>query len=248
MAINNLEQFADQFSTLLKSKPEWPDLLKNGRDMLSQLVSNSNWFKPILSKLALDDAFLKSQWHSIDPNDIQIYRNPDKLFTVRAFIWEPNVLYPIHDHGAWGIVGAHINQIRERKFAWVDDGNDDNYAEVIRIADATLAPGETTYVLPLNEGIHQMQAVNNNTSVTIHVYGSPVRKGFINYFNLHNNTARRMYLPSVEKKILAIRAMGSIPESWAEDVLQKVVNSSELEFVQKEVQYALNKLKGDSQY
>jgi len=244
MAIDNLEQFVDQFSALLKSKPEWPDLLKNGRDMLSQLVSNSNWFKPILSKLALDEAFLKSRWHSIDPNDIQIYRSPEKLFTVRAFIWEPNVFYPIHDHGAWGIVGAHINQIRERKFARVDDGSDENYAEVAQTADATLSPGETTFVLPMNEGIHQMQAVNNKTSVTIHVYGAPVRKGFIYYFNPHAKTSRRMYPPSVEKKILAIRMLGSIPESWAEDILRSVVNSSEPDFIRKEGLFSFNKLKG----
>jgi predicted metal-dependent enzyme (double-stranded beta helix superfamily) len=244
MTINNLEQFADQFSTLLKGRPEWPDLLKNGRDMLSQLVSNFNWFKPILTKLALDDAFLKSQWHSIDPNDIQIYRSPEKLFTVRAFIWEPNVFYPIHDHGAWGIVGAHINQIRERKFDREDDGSDDNYAEVIQTADAILSPGQTTYVLALNKGIHQMQAVNNNASVTIHVYGSPERKGYIYYFNPHNKAAHRMYPPSVAKKILAIRTLGSIPESWAEDVLHDVVNSSEPEFIRNEGRYSLIKLQG----
>ena len=244
MTISNLEQFGDQFRTLLEKKPEWPDLLKNGREMLSELVSNPDWFQPILSKLVLDEAFLKSQWQSIDPNDIQIYRNPNKLFSVRAFIWEPNVMYPIHDHGAWGIVGAHINQIRERKFARVDDGSDVNYAEVKQVADATLAPGETTYVLPVNDGIHQMQALNNQTSVTIHVYGAPVRKGFIYYFNPHNNTARRMYSPNVEKMILAIRTLGSIPESWAEDVLKSAVNSSEPEFIQKECQYALAKLRG----
>lgn len=36
-----------------------------------------------------------------------------RLFCFNA---EPDVIYPIHDHGAWGIIGPHISQIREKKF------------------------------------------------------------------------------------------------------------------------------------
>lgn len=244
MTIRNLEQFGEQFTLFLKKTPEWPDILKNGSEMLSELVLNKDWLQPILSKLVLDETFLKSQWQSIDPNDIQIYRSPDKLFSVRAFVWEPNVMYPIHDHGAWGIVGAHVNQIRERKFARVDDGLDINLAEVKEIADATLSPGEITYVLPVDDGIHQMQALNNQTSVTIHVYGAPIRKGFIRYFNPHNNTTQRMYPPSVDKKILAIRTLGSVPEPWSEDVLTNALKNAEPDYIKNECLYSLEKLKG----
>jgi len=243
MTISNLDQFGEQFASYLKQKPEWPDILKTGSEMLSELVLNKEWFQPILSKLVLDEAFLKSQWQSIDPNDFQLYRNPDKLFTVHAFIWEPNVMYPIHDHGAWGIVGAHINQIRERKFARVDDAKDINHAELKEIADATLSPGEITHVRAMNDGIHQMQALNNQTSVTIHVYGAPVRKGFIHYFDPHNNTAHRMYPPSVDKKIMAIRTLGSVPEAWAEGVLNSALISADPDFIQNECRYALEKLR-----
>jgi Predicted metal-dependent enzyme of the double-stranded beta helix superfamily len=244
MSISNLEQFGEQFSVLLKQNPEWPEILQKGSEMLSELVLNKDWLQPILSRLILDEAFLQSQWQSIDPNDIQIYRNPEKLFSVRAFIWEPNVTYPIHDHGAWGIVGAHINQIRERKFARMDDGQNDEYAELKQTADATLSPGEITHVLAMNGGIHQMQAVNGLTAVTIHVYGAPVRKGYIHYFNPHNNTAHRVYPPSIDKKILAIRTLGSVSEAWAEDILARALQASEPDYVHKECQYSLDKLKG----
>lgn len=244
MAISNLEQFGEYFTALLKNNPDWPTILKNGSEMLSELVSSQDWFKPVLSGLILDEAFLQSQWQSIDPNDIQIYRSPEKLFSVRAFIWEPNVTYPIHDHGAWGIVGAHINQIRERKFARIDNGLDPEHAEIKEIADATLSPGGITHVLPLNDGIHQMQALNNQTSVTIHVYGAPIRKGFIHYYNPHNNTANRMYPPSITKKVLAVRTLGSVPQPWAEEVLKTALKSNDPDYIKKECQYSLNKLIG----
>lgn len=244
MAINNLEQFCEQFKALLNQKPEWPEFLENGQRMLSQLVSNHDWFKPTLSGLVLDQAFLQAQWQSIDPNDIQIYFSPDKSFSVRAFIWEPDVMYPIHDHGAWGIVGAHINQVRERKFARIDDGLDTNHAEVKQIADAALSPGETTFVLPMNDGIHQMQALNNQTAVSIHVYGTPIRKGFIHYFDPHFNTVRRVYPPSIYKKMLAIKTLGSIPEAWAEEILTAALRLPEPNYILDECQYSLDKMRG----
>lgn len=244
MSISNLEQFGEQFTALLKQTSEWQEILPKGSELLSELVLNQDWFEPILSGLVLDKAFLKSQWQSIDPNDIQIFRSPEKLFSVRAFIWEPNVAYPIHDHGAWGIVGAHINQIRERKFARLDDGQNDEYAELKQTADATLSPGEITHVLAMNDGIHQMQAVNGLTAVTVHVYGAPVRKGYIHYFNPHNNTAQRVYPPSIDKKILAIRTLGSVREDWAEDILTRALKLSDPDYIHKECQYALDKLKG----
>lgn len=242
MTIHNLEQFCQQFKALLDQKPEWPQLLENGRGMLSQLVGNPDWFKATLSGLVLDQAFLKAQWQSIDANDIQLYHSPDKAFSVRAFIWEPGVKYPIHDHGAWGIVGAHINQVRERKFARADDGSDANHAEVKQIADATLSAGETTFVLPMNDGIHQMQALNNQVAVSIHVYGAPIRKGFIHHYDPHFNTATRVYPPSIYKKMLAIKTLGSIPEDWAKEVLITALHTPEPDYILNECHYSLDKM------
>ena len=238
----DLVQFNREFSKLLVTKPEWPELYEKGREMLSELVINPDWFKPVLTGLVLDEEFLKSQWQSIDPNDIQIYRHPEKLFTVRAFIWEPNVMYPIHDHGSWGIVGAHINQIRERKFARIDNGQVLGHAEIKEIADNTLSPGGVTYVLPMNEGIHQMQALDGQTSVTIHVYGTPVRKGFIHYFNPHNQSLRRVYPPSIDKKVMAIRTLGSITQSWSEATLNQAAAADVPDYIRQECKIALNKI------
>lgn len=243
MAIKTLEQFNDRFTVFLRESPGMEQILDDGRQMLAELISNPGWLQPTLSQLVLDDAFLQSQWQSIDPYDIQLYHSPEKLYSVRAFIWEPDELYPVHDHGAWGLVGACINRVGERKFARLDDGSNINHAELKPVAEAELAPGQTTYVLPQNDGIHQMAALDDRTAVTIHVYGKPVRKGFINYFNLHNQTVQRMYPPSVNKRIYAIRTLGSIAEPWASNVLQQAWQGSFPEAVKKEIEYSLEKIK-----
>lgn len=244
MAINSLDDFGKQISAMLSKNPEWPKIKELGSQMLSEFVLNPSWFQPILSDLILDEAFLKSQWLSIDPNDIQIYRDPDKAFSIRAFIWEADVKYPIHDHGAWGIVGAHINRVREIKYGRNDDGKDVNYAELKPLSNAILSPGEITTVLPINEGIHQMGAVDGLTAVTIHIYGAPIRKGYIHYFDPHNHTAHRMYPPSMTKKILAIRTLGSISQAWSEEVLNKAAQTPGPDFFRQECLLSLQKLKG----
>lgn len=242
MKIDDLEQFSYEFSNMLAKKPDMKELLEDGRSMVSDLVLKPDWFKPILTKLVLDEAFLKSQWQSIDANEIQIYRSSDKQFSIRAYIWEPNITYPIHDHGAWGIIGSHVNQIIERKFIREDDGTDDNYAELRQIDQHKLSPGETTFVLPMNEGIHQMQAATDLTAVTIHVYGTPIRKGFIHYFDIQRKSAHRMYPPAISKKIFAIRTLGSIPEIWSEEVLRNSMNSDVPNYIKNECKESILKM------
>lgn len=240
MSITTLTQFCEQFTTLLNEKPDLQQLIKNGREMLSQLVNKPDWFNAILSGLVLDQTFLKTQQQSVDPNEIQLYFSPDKSFSVRAFVWEPGISYPIHDHGAWGIVGAQVNPVREKKYARLDDGSEENYASIKQVSDNILYPGETTFVLPLNDGIHQMQTVGDQPSVSIHVYGKPIRKGYINFYDPDRNTLARIYPPAIYKKILAIRTLGAIPDAWAQEVLNNAINAPEPAYILEECRRAVN--------
>ncbi len=239
MAINDLTKFVKQFSELLAVKPSFSAALAEGQKMLSELTANPDWFQPTLAQLILSEAFLQSQFLPIDPNDIQLYHSPDKTFSVRAFIWEPNVCYPIHDHGAWGMIGSLLNQIKETKYQLTADREELTFAELLKTREAVLSPGQTSYVPPLEEGIHQMQCVNKDISVTVHVYGPRVRKGYIQVYNTANKTIQRIYRPALTKKVLAIRTLGSIPETWAKDILHDVLNKNEPDYIKKECQLAL---------
>lgn len=241
MVITNLEEFIKQFSSLLEQKSALPEFIPKGRELLSQLVTSQNWLQNTLERLVLDESFLLSQWHSVDPNDITLYRSPDKTFSVRAFIWESGVTYPVHDHGAWGIVGAHLNKVRERKFIRVDNKLVDGYAEIKQTTDTVLDVGGTTVVLPEDQGLHQMEAVDGLTCISIHVYGAPVRKGYIQIYNQNDRTVYRAYPPQTAKKVLAIKALGSIDQPWAENILQQAENQP-ADFIQKESWLALANL------
>ena len=205
----DLKQFNEQFAAFLATTSDYDEILSVGRGMVGALVSNAGWLNETLTRLTLDDEFLESQYHTVDYNEITLYRSPDKQFSVRAFIWEPYKQYPVHDHGAWGIIGAYANQTREKKYELLSSSPDDTFAIKLQ-ADTVISPGETTATLPLDKGLHQLSAANGKTSVTVHVYGSPVRKGYIQVYDLHYNKIRKIYPPTTYKRILALQALDSL--------------------------------------
>ncbi len=241
--MTNINQFGESFQSLLEQKLEWSEFLDHGRQMVSELAGSQGWLNNILALLVLDDSFLQSQYQSADPNDIILYRSPSRLFSVRAFIWQPGVMNNVHDHGSWGIVGAYFNQTQEKKYRRLDDGSREGYAELELASEGVLSPGETTYVLPLNEGIHQMAAMNGRISISIHVYGSPVRKNYFQIYDMHHQTVRRAYSPSVHKKALAIQALGSMPETWSEEVLKEAISRDIPEYIAYEGKKALENIR-----
>ena len=235
----DLKQFNEQFTAFLATTSDYDEILSTGRKMVGALVSSEEWLNETLTRLTLDDEFLESQYHSVDYNEITLYRSPDKRFSVRAFIWEPYKQYPVHDHGSWGIIGAYSNQTREKKFEILSSSPDDTF-EIKLQADAVISPGETAFTLPLDKGVHQLSAASGNTSITVHVYGSPVRKGYIQVYDLDYNKIRRIYPPTIYKRVLALRAMGSMKSDWARQVLEEANLSTALpEFIKMESQAAL---------
>lgn len=238
--MTHLEQFCQDFQGLVDENLEWPDFLARGRQMVGALAGTPGWLNETLSRLVLDEVLLQNQYHSGDPNDIILFRSPSRDFSVRAFIWEPNLRYPIHDHGSWGIVGAHLNRIKESKYRRLDNGARDGYAEIEKSGEAILTPGETTVVLPLDEGLHQMEAPDGLAAISLHVYGRPVRKGYIQQFDAHYNSVYRVYPPHLQKKVLAMRALSSFSDQWPATILKEAAATSSPDYMARESQRALD--------
>jgi predicted metal-dependent enzyme (double-stranded beta helix superfamily) len=234
-----LDEFSKEFQNLIDMKLEWPEFLAKGREMVGALVSSPGWLNDTLAHLVLDEVLLQNQYHSGDPNDIVLYRSPIQSFSVRAFIWEPGRRYPIHDHGSWGILGVHLNQITETKYRRLDDGNRRGYAKVEQYCETVIEPGNVTHVLPFNDGLHKMEAVGGKAAMSIHVYGRALRKGYIQQFDHHHNAVHRVYPPHLHKKVLAMRVLCCIAEDWSEEVLKEAVKSSGPDYMTQEGHRAL---------
>jgi predicted metal-dependent enzyme (double-stranded beta helix superfamily) len=242
MAITNLEQFCDSFNDLLKGKPDISTLISTGRTLVSELMGQKEWFGDILERILFDKEFSESQKPGIWPNEITLHRSSDRSFLVLCYIWDRSLSDTIHDHGSWGIIGSFVRPVGERKYKRLDDGKKEGYAELQEISSIVLNPGETTYVLPLNKGIHRMENFGSDTAITINVYGPNVRKGYVQFFYPEMNSVNRVYPPRTLREALAVRALGSLAARRSEELLKRVMASELPDYIKKEGEISLAKL------
>ena len=242
MAITNLELFCDNMNDLLKGRPEISVLISRGRLLLSELISHNEWFGGIIQRILFDEKFSGSMKPGIWANEITLYRSPDRSFLVLCYIWDPGVSDTIHDHGSWGIIGSLVRPVGERKYMRLDDGGREGYAELEEVSSIVLEPPETTYVLPLNKGIHRMENRGRDTAVTINVYGPNVRKGYVQFFYPEVKSVSRVYTPKTMREVLAVRSLGSVAAPWSEELLKSILAGSFSDYIKKEGEISLAKL------
>ncbi len=243
MAVRNLEQFCGKFHALLSAGPEISRLIAEGRILMGELVSRTEWFGDVLRKILFDREFSESQRPGIWPNEITLYRSLDRSFMILCYIWGPHESDVIHDHGSWGIIGSFMRPVGERKYRRMDDGRKEGYAELEESSSIILQPGETTHVLPLNKGIHKMENFGDDMAVTINIYGPNIRKGYVQFFSPERKSVSRIYPPRYLKEALAVRILGVMSAPWSEEILQRVQTSDLPDYIKKEGEISLSKLK-----
>jgi hypothetical protein len=88
-----------------------------------------------------------------------------------------------------------------------DDGSVDGYAQLLQAVPLYLMPGEIELTRPLNEGIHQTGNPVDGVTIMVSIYGSPIRRPYINCFDYKANKVERLYPPRIKKKMLAAQAL-----------------------------------------
>lgn len=208
----NLEEFCSRFQSLLRDQPKMPHLLNRGQELLRELLKSPEWFGESLQRFIADPAFLTDQPISVFNNEIRLYRSPGKSFTLLAYLWEDRNLCPIHDHNAWGIIGALLNPWREVKYRRLDDGQAEGYADLEQVSDLVFQAGEVGIVYPLNKGIHQTGGALDRPTISLGVYGKSIRQGSIHFFDSAEKKAYRAHTRIPFRKVLALRALASLEE------------------------------------
>jgi predicted metal-dependent enzyme (double-stranded beta helix superfamily) len=140
-------------------------------------------------------------------DEILLYLNPKRLFSLRMFLYGPGDYTPIHDHSSWGVSGACIGALGVIRYAREDDGTVEGYARLRQTAQVHIQPGELELTRPLNDGIHQTGNPGDGITIMISVYGSPIRRLFINRFDAEHNKVDKLYPPRIKKRMLAAQAL-----------------------------------------
>lgn len=188
---------------------------------IKRVLADPSFLLPFLEEMA--EGKILGELRAADYNDITLYRSQGNLFSVRLFVWEAFTPYPIHDHGSWGVVGCLSGRIALTQYNRTDSGQDVNKAVLEERTKIVMSPGDTTIVLPLDKGIHHMEAFGGKTAISLHTYGKPVRKGYIRGFNPDNHSTYRIYAPKYLSRIIALKALSSLDSSKTTETAERFV-------------------------
>ena len=210
---SELISIRDRWSASLSKYSADKDRIGYIQDELTALLVNRSMIFELLTNIIKGSRYPNIRQAQMFDDEILLYLNPQPIFSIRMFIYQPGDYTPIHDHNSWGVIGSALGQIEVFNYAREDDGSIEGYARLHKTGNNILERGQTDGNLRLNEGIHQTGNPDGHTSIMISVYGRPVRRIYINRFDLENNKVYRMYSPQVKKRMLAAEALKIIESS-----------------------------------
>ena len=106
-----LHQFLADLTRLMDNSPAEPELLAQGRHLLSGLIQHDDWLQPELAQA--------------DPHHYQqylLYADPQERFSVVSFVRAPGQSTPIHDHTVWGLMGVLRGSETCQAYSRMSDG------------------------------------------------------------------------------------------------------------------------------
>jgi len=195
----SMQQFHDNESRIVYISREMPALLRE------RLL-----FTKILTGIIKGRSYPDVRQATMFSNEFVLFINHQRLFSVRLYIYEPGQYTPVHDHNSWGVYGCVHNRIEIIRYRREDDGSAAESARLREIERPILQPGQTSSVLPLGDGIHRAGNPAAEASVMLSVYGTPIRRLFINRYDILQNRVSKLYPPRLRKKMLAAQALETL--------------------------------------
>ena len=175
--------------------------------VLPELLLNRQLWERILQQLVAGGRYPDLRHATMFRDELILYPNNKRLFSLRMFIYDSKAYTPIHDHNAWGVIGSVCGPIEIIQYRREDDGSRDGFAQLRLDGRRTLEPGDIDVTYPLDAGIHQTGNPGRRTSIMLSVYGNPIRRLFVNRFDVEANRVVKMYPPRMQKKKLAGQAL-----------------------------------------
>ena len=177
------------------------------RAEMPALLLNRRLLKKIITDIVKGKRYPDIRQATMFSNEFILYINNRRLYSVRLYIYEPGQYTPVHDHNSWGVYGCVSKKVEVIRYRRQDDETKQGYALLRETDRIMLRPGDTSVVRPLNDGIHQAGNPATGTCVMLSVYGTPIRRLYVNQYDPMRNRVSRLYPPRLRKKRLATQAL-----------------------------------------
>ena len=212
-AQSEIYAICDQWAEQLRGLENENDRIEYIKSALPQLLADRRIWVRILQTLVAGGGYPDLRQATMFKDELILYPNNKRLFSLRLFIYDSQVYTPIHDHNAWGVIGAVTGPLEIVRYHREDDGSDEAYAQLHLKDRYLLDPGQVDVTYPLDAGIHQTGNPNGGTHMMLSVYGNPIRRLYINRFDLESKRVFKMYPPRMQKKKLAGQALEALLNS-----------------------------------
>jgi predicted metal-dependent enzyme (double-stranded beta helix superfamily) len=175
---------------------------------LPVLLKDKEIFISLLSAIINQAPYPDVRSATMFESEIVLYRDPDRMFSVRLYLWGQGDYDPIHDHNSWGVIGTALGTLDVINYKRVDDCSDERHAVLTERSRQFIPTGQTYSIVPLNKGIHQTGNANDTAIIQVGVYGRNLTgRDYVNVFDINTGEISRLYSPHVKKCMLARQAL-----------------------------------------
>jgi len=206
-SLHELQAVFDRWAQSIQKIKSHIERIAFTRAEIPALLLNRRLLKKILADIVKGKGYPDVRQATMFLNEFILYINNQRLFSARLYIYGPGQYTPIHDHNSWGVYGCVSEKVEVIRYRRQDDATRQGYARLQETERIILLPGDTSVVLPLNDGIHQAGNPATGTCVMLSVYGTPIRRLYVNEYDQMRNKVSRLYPPRMKKKRLAAQAL-----------------------------------------
>jgi predicted metal-dependent enzyme (double-stranded beta helix superfamily) len=132
------------------------------RDILREVLATpGDWIDPAHQQLGEGE-------YALYP----VYRAEDGRCSMLVAVLRPDTPLPVHNHGAWAVIGVYKGREHETWFRRVDDGSVPGRAQ-LEVDQTFVNERGTASVVP-DGRIHTVEAMDGQQAVSIHIYGTDI--------------------------------------------------------------------------
>jgi predicted metal-dependent enzyme (double-stranded beta helix superfamily) len=151
-----IDSFCTRWSDALAGISEMKDKVEYISNELPSLLQTKESFVEILCNLIKGERYPDLRKATMFDNEFLLYADPGRSFSLRLFIWAPGEYTTVHDHNSWGVIGPASGEMDVVNYKKKNKESDSESVRLVETERMRLSPGETTFTLPLDEGIHKV--------------------------------------------------------------------------------------------
>jgi len=175
---------------------------------LPMLLLDRSTVRSIMASMAQGRPWPDLRQSGLFANEVLLYLDSGRRFSVRVYFHPPRLHTEIHDHTSWGVSGTPLGCLSVIGYTYQGDILQ-GQVDLQRKYDKILSPGEVDLTRPWDDGIHQTGSADDALNVMISVYGRPGRRLYVNCFDARTGKVERTYPPRMLRRMLAREALAA---------------------------------------